>query len=51
MLNFSGTPTAGQKIVLIDAAGGLSGSFGSIVANGASVTAGQDATTFYVIVQ
>jgi len=51
VLNFSGTPTAGQKIVLIDAAGGLSGSFGSIVANGASVTAGQDATTFYVIVQ
>lgn len=34
-----------------DAAGSLSGSFDSIVSNGASVTAGRDATRFYVVVQ
>lgn len=51
VLNFSGTVTSGQKFVLIDAAGGVSGSFDSIVSNGASVTAGRDATSFYVVVQ
>ena len=51
VLDFSGTPAPGQKFVLIDAAGGVSGSFASIVANGAAVSAGHDATSFYVVVQ
>ena len=51
MLDFSGMPVAGQKYVLIEAAGGVSGSFDSIVANGAKVSPGHDATSFYVVVQ
>jgi hypothetical protein len=51
VLDFSGTPVAGQKYVLIEAAGGVSGSFDSIVAHGAAVTSGHDATSFYVVVQ
>jgi hypothetical protein len=49
-LTFSGSYTKGQKIVLIDASGGLSGSFSAVTATGASVTAGQGATSFYVTV-
>jgi len=50
-LNFSGGVAKGQKLVLISAAGGISGAFGSIVSNGATVTIGQDATNFFVTVQ
>lgn len=51
VLDFNGTPAPGQKFVLIDAAGGVSGSFAGIVTNGPAVTAGHDATSFYVVVQ
>jgi hypothetical protein len=51
VLDFSGTPVSGQKYVLIDAAGGVNGAFSSIVAHGATVTSGRDATSFYVVVQ
>jgi hypothetical protein len=50
-LSFSGAHPAGEKLVLIDAAGGISGAFDSIVSEGASVVAGGDATTFFVTVQ
>ncbi|MDR7295597.1 hypothetical protein J2X16_000918 [Pelomonas aquatica] len=51
VLNFSGSYARGQKFVLIQAAGGLSGAFSSITSNGATVAAGQDATSFFVTVQ
>jgi autotransporter-associated beta strand protein len=50
-LNFSGSYAKGQKFVLIQAAGGLSGAFGSISSNGATVVAGQDGTSFFVTTQ
>jgi len=50
-LSFATPPTSGQKYVLIDAAGGISGSFTSIVSPGAKVSAGHDAKSFYVTVQ
>ena len=50
-LNFATPPTSGQKYVLIDAAGGISGSITSIVSPGAKVSAGHDAESFYVTVQ
>lgn len=50
-LNFSGNVAKGQKLVLISAAGGISGAFSSVVSNGATVTIGQDATNFFVTVQ
>ena len=50
-LNFSGNVTRGQKLVLISAAGGISGAFSAIVSNGATVISGQDATNFFVTVQ
>lgn len=50
-LNFATPPTSGQKYVLIDAAGGISGSFSSIVSSGAKVTGGHDAKSYYVTVQ
>jgi len=50
-LNFSSTPLSGQKFVLIDAAGGISGAFSQVTTNGVAVTTGQDGTTFYVVVQ
>ncbi len=50
-LNFSGNVAKGQKLVLISAAGGISGAFGSIVSNGATVVGGQDGTSFFVTVQ
>ena len=40
-----------RRAAELDAAGGLSASFDSIVSNGASVTAGHDATSFYVVAQ
>ena len=49
-LNFTGSFSAGQKIVLIDAAGGFSGAFGAVSATGANVTFGHDATSLYVTV-
>ncbi|MEP6503434.1 MAG: autotransporter [Betaproteobacteria bacterium] len=51
VLNFSGSYARGQKFVLIQATGGLSGAFSSISSNGATVAAGQDATSFFVTVQ
>lgn len=45
------TVAAGQRLVLIDAAGGISGAFASIEAQGATVVAGQDTTRFFVTVQ
>lgn len=51
-LHFTGTYTPGQQLVLIDAAGGVSGSFGSIVTTGGvAVVPGTTATTFFVTVQ
>jgi hypothetical protein len=51
VLNITGTPASGKKFVLIDAAGGLTGSFASVATNGVSVTPGHDATSFWVVVQ
>lgn len=51
VLNFSGSFASGQKLVLIHAAGGVSGTFSAVVSNGASVVAGYDATSFFVTVQ
>ena len=51
VLNFSGSYARGQKLVLLQATGGLSGAFSSITCTGANVTAGQDATSFFVTVQ
>jgi len=51
VLNFSGSYAKGQKLVLIQAAGGLSGAFSAVTAHGAAVATGQDATSFFVIVQ
>ncbi|WP_457392275.1 autotransporter [Roseateles sp. P5_E1] len=51
VLNFSGSYARGQKLVLIQATGGLSGAFSSISSNGATVAPGQDATSFFVTVQ
>jgi autotransporter-associated beta strand protein len=51
-LNFSGSYAKGQKFVLINAAGGVSGAFGSITSSGGvTVVPGQDATSFFVTVQ
>jgi autotransporter-associated beta strand protein len=51
-LNFTGTYTPGQQFVLIDAAGGVSGTFSSIVTTGGvNVVGGQTATTFFVTVK
>ena len=50
-LTFASAVASGQKLVLIDAAGGVTGSFSSIISTGATVVGGQDATRFYVIVQ
>ncbi|MDR7375381.1 autotransporter-associated beta strand protein [Rhodoferax ferrireducens] len=49
-LNITGSYTSGQKLVLVNAAS-VSGTFSSITSNGTSVVGGQDATSFYVIVQ
>ena len=51
VLNFSGSYAKGQKLVLIQAAGGLSGAFSAVTAHGVAVATGQDATSFFVIVQ
>jgi autotransporter-associated beta strand protein len=51
VLNFSGSYAKGQRFVLIEAAGGLSGTFSSITSNGATVVAGQDGNRFFVTVQ
>jgi len=51
VLNFTGAPHSGQKFQLVSASGGLSGSFSSVVSNGATVRATQDGTSFYVTVQ
>jgi hypothetical protein len=50
-LNFTGSYAAGQKFVLVNATGGITGAFSSVVSNGASVVSGQDGTSFYVTVQ
>ncbi|MFL6627123.1 MAG: hypothetical protein ACJ8G1_11815 [Vitreoscilla sp.] len=49
-LNFTGTYAPGQKFVLIDAAGGVTGSFDAISSTGANVVAGQDGKSFFVTV-
>lgn len=51
VLNFTGAPQSGQKFLLVNARGGLSGSFNSVVSHGATVRATQDGTSFYVTVQ
>jgi len=51
VLNFTGTPRSGEKFLLVNASGGLSGSFSSVVSNGATVRATQDGTSYYVTVQ
>ena len=43
-------PRSGQRFVVVTAQGGVVGAFDSITTNGARVTAGQDARTFYVTV-
>jgi len=52
IVNFinSFAPTTGQKFVLVNAPGGISGDFASIVTNGVNVTSGKDATTYYITV-
>ena len=50
-LNFTASVASGQKIVLLNAAGGVSGSFNAIKSSGATVVAGHDATSFFVTVQ
>ncbi|MDP9014631.1 MAG: hypothetical protein M3O41_18620 [Pseudomonadota bacterium] len=52
IVNFinSFAPTSGQKFVLVNAAGGISGDFASVVTNGVNVTSGKDATTYYITV-
>ena len=50
-LNFSGSHAKGQKFVLINAAGGVTGAFSSISSSGATVVGGHDATSFFVTVQ
>jgi len=49
-LNFTGSYSSGQKLVLINAAA-ISGSFSAVTSNGPTVVAGQDATSFFVTVQ
>jgi len=51
VLNFTGAPQSGQKFLLVNARGGLSGSFSSVVSHGATVRATQDGTGYYVTVQ
>lgn len=50
-LSFSGSYSSGQKFVLINAAGGVTGAFSSISSSGATVVGGQDGTSFFVTVQ
>jgi hypothetical protein len=50
-LSFSGSYASGQKFVLINAAGGVTGAFTSISSSGAAVVGGQDGTSFFVTVQ
>ncbi len=50
-LSFSGSVTKGQRFVLINAAGGVSGAFSAIVSSGATVVGGQDGNSFFVTVQ
>ena len=47
-LNVGGSLVSGQTLVLIEAAGGLSGAFGTIDIQGTQVVTGQDATRFFV---
>jgi len=49
-LNFTGSYTPGQKLLLIQATN-ISGSFSAITSQGATVVGGQDATGFYVTMQ
>jgi hypothetical protein len=41
-------PPAGQRFVLIEAEGGVTGSFATVNSQGTKVQSGQDATTFWV---
>lgn|GEM_PF-1805234 len=50
-LSFSGSYVSGQKFVLLNAAGGITGAFTSISSSGATVVGGQDGTSFFVTVQ
>jgi hypothetical protein len=52
IVNFinSFAPSTGQKFVLVNAPGGISGDFASVVTNGVNVTSGKDATTYYITV-
>jgi hypothetical protein len=44
-------PPVGQRFVLIEADGGVSGSFATLTSPGVQVEAGQDAKTFWVTVK
>ncbi len=50
-LTFASMPASGSKFVVVRAAAGVSGSFTRIDGNGVSLVGGQDATSYYVIVQ
>jgi hypothetical protein len=53
VLQYAGgyVPPAGQKFVLIEADGGIAGTFATITSQGVEIQAGQDANTFWVTVQ
>lgn len=50
VLNFSGSFTSGQKIVLIDTAGGVTGAFTTVTVSGAGATVSHDTHSVYVTV-
>jgi hypothetical protein len=50
-LTFSGTFTSGQKFALIDAAGGISGSFSSVTSSGPAVDVTRDGGVLYATVK
>jgi hypothetical protein len=53
VLQYTGgyVPPAGQKFVLIEADGGIAGTFATLTSEGVQVQAGQDANTFWVTVK
>jgi hypothetical protein len=53
ILQYTGgyVPPAGQKFVLLEADGGITGTFSSITSQGVQVQSGQDAKSFWVTVK
>jgi hypothetical protein len=53
VLQFTGgyVPPVGQKFVLVEADGGIAGTFATLTSQGVQVQAGQDANTFWVTVK